>query len=172
MHVRLSIIGRVAVWTAGRRFDAGQVGSRKARTLLGRLAVERRRMVPVDLIVDALWGTAGPRQPAANVATLVSRLRATLGPEVIIGDRRGYRLAHQVTVDVHEAADLVTEAEAQLARAPRLTAFAALRAIDVLSRAPVLADEPGATWVERARVAQTELLLRAQRAIADARAAA
>src|SRR5262245_59774635 len=87
--------------------DAG-LGSRKARRLLMFLAVDHRRTVPVDRIVDVLSPDGPPQRPADNVATLVSRLRAALGTDVIVGNRDGYRLgtAH---VDLHEAAGLIAE---------------------------------------------------------------
>ena len=57
----------------------GQIGSRKSRTLLKLLAVERPGLVPVDRIVEILWPNERPTAPEQNVATLVSRLRAVLG---------------------------------------------------------------------------------------------
>ena len=70
------------------------------------LAVHRGQVVGVDRIVEALWEDGPPRQPEQNVATLVSRLRAVLGPEVITGGRGGYRLGAPpaVRVDVDVAA--------------------------------------------------------------------
>jgi DNA-binding SARP family transcriptional activator len=167
-ELRLSIVGLVVVWRAGRRCTGGQVGSRKARALLGLLAVERGRVVSLDRIVDALWGSEPPRHPAANVATMVSRLRATFGAHVVVGDRSGYRLGDAISVDLDQAAGLVTLAEARLIGAPRSAQLAARRAVDLLAHANVVAEEPNATWAERARVAQTELLRRALHAIADA----
>ncbi len=41
--------------------------------------------------MEALWGARPPADPDANLATPVSRLRAVLGPEVIAGDRHGWR---------------------------------------------------------------------------------
>jgi DNA-binding SARP family transcriptional activator len=81
------------------------LGSRKARRLLMLLALDCDRMVPVDRIVDALWADRPQQRPADNVATLVSRLRAALGPAVITGNRDGYRLGAAVHVDIHDAAD-------------------------------------------------------------------
>ncbi len=167
-ELSLSLVGGVVVWRAGRRYSASQIGSRKARALLGLLAVERGRVVSVDRVVDALWGSAPPNHPAANVATLVSRLRASLGAHVVVGDRSGYRLGDAISVDLDRAARLVAAAEAHLTGAPRSAHIDARRAVDLLDHACVLAEEPDATWAERARVAQAELLRRALHAIADA----
>ena len=78
--------------TCGDAPVAAGLGSRKARLLLMLLVVHRGRVVGVDRIVDALWDESPPRHPEQNVATLVSRLRAALGSDVIIGGRGGYRL--------------------------------------------------------------------------------
>jgi len=66
-----------------------ELGSRKARLLLKLLAVQRGQLVTVDRIVEVLWGATPPERPAENVATLVSRLRRGLGPDVIEGGRGG-----------------------------------------------------------------------------------
>ena len=66
---------------------APDLGSRKARTLLAMLATARRRTVTVDRIVAALWPLAPPRDPAGNVATLISRIRGRLGAGVVLGGR-------------------------------------------------------------------------------------
>lgn len=75
--VTIRLVGSFAVRRDSERADAG-LGSRKARRLLTYLAVEGNRTVPVDRIVDVLWSDSPPRRPAGNVATLVSRLRATV----------------------------------------------------------------------------------------------
>jgi len=82
------------------------LGSRKARRLFAFLAASRGQLVPTDRIVDVLWPDGPPRRPAQDVATLVSRLRAALGPGVIVGGREGYRLGGppDVRVDMDEAA--------------------------------------------------------------------
>jgi hypothetical protein len=50
-------------------------------------------------------GGRPPADPDANLATLVSRLRAVLGPEVIAGDRHGWRFVAgpRVELDLDEA---------------------------------------------------------------------
>ncbi|HVV21395.1 MAG TPA: AAA family ATPase [Pseudonocardiaceae bacterium] len=164
--VTIRLAGSFAVVRDGTA-DVG-LGSRKARRLLMFLAVDRDRIVPVDRIVDILWPEGPPRRPADNVATLVSRLRAALGPDVIDGNRDGYRLgaAH---VDLHDAAGLVAEAERRLAAEPVLAAAAAGRALSLLGNGTVLVDEPDADWVATAR-ADGDRLLRTARHLAAAAA--
>src|SRR5688500_7247010 len=97
LDARLRLVGEFEVYQAGRMLSSGEVGSRKARTLLALLAVEHGRLVPVDRIIDVLWRSA-PRRPAENVATMVSRLRAAVARDAIAGGRTGYRLGHEVQV--------------------------------------------------------------------------
>lgn len=80
------------------------VGGRKARRLLARLAAARGSPVTVDDIVTDLWPGTPPRGPGDNVATLVSRLRALLGPDAVLGGRPAYRIGPAVEVDVAQAA--------------------------------------------------------------------
>ncbi|MEV4619500.1 AAA family ATPase [Asanoa sp. NPDC049573] len=110
----IRLVGPFAVVRGDRPLTDAEVGSRKARTLLALLAAERR-VVTVDRIVEVLWPGDPPRRPADNVATLVSRIRAALGADLVEGGRGGYRLHEAVTVDLHEATRLVASAEARLA---------------------------------------------------------
>lgn len=143
---------------------AARLGSRKARRLLMLLAVHRGQAVGVDRIVEALWDDP-PRQPERNVATLVSRLRAVLGPEVITGGPGGYQLGMPpaVLVDVDVAAKLVAEASSRLAAGEAaLAAGAASRALELVGPGPLLVGEPDADWVSAARAG-------AERLVRDAR---
>lgn len=166
---RLQVIGPFTVYRAGVVQDAAEVGSRKARTLLALLAVQRGGLVPIDPAVAALWPEGPPRRPAQNLATLVSRLRTVLGPDTVLGGRAGYRLGTQVRVDLSEATDLVGQAEAWMDRGESAPALAAARpALDILQSGGVLDDEPDAEWAEAARAGHLALLRRARRAVAEA----
>lgn len=165
----LQLAGPFTVTRSGQPQPTTQVGSRKARALLALLAVEGGRAVTVDRIVDAVWAGAPPRRPAENVATLVSRLRASLGTGVIAGGRSWYRLGPGCGVDLSEASGLVTQAEARLAGGePALALRAASRAADLLGEVGVLADQPEASWAEPARIRHAGLLRRARHAAGHA----
>jgi DNA-binding SARP family transcriptional activator/tetratricopeptide (TPR) repeat protein len=146
-RLRIRLLGTFAVERDGVVLPVSEVGSRKARTVLKILAAHRGRAVSMDSLVASLWGDASPADAAANVATLVSRLRAALGPGVIDGSRAGYRLltGSSVTVDLDEAAGLVAEAEVRLGSGqPALATVAAAAASDLLGPGTVLEDEPDA----------------------------
>ncbi|WP_235921662.1 AfsR/SARP family transcriptional regulator [Lentzea tibetensis] len=158
---QVRLVGAVAVHGVNGTWEALDVGSRKARTLLALLGASHGRLVTVETVVDELWGDEPPRQPEANVATLVSRLRAKFGPDVIAGGRQGYRLGNAVGVDLHDAADLVAQAEAALGSGqPRAGLLAAEQALELIGGGPVLADHPSSEWADRARARQAELLRR------------
>lgn len=132
------------------------------------LATEPGVIVPMDRIVEALWGDSPPRAPSRSVATLVSRLRATMGGDIVIGDRSGYRLAETQRVDLSHAGDLVTEAETRAQDGEPASALAAAQAaLAVIDAAPVLADEPDAPWAEDARRNQAALVRRARLVAAE-----
>lgn len=167
--LRLRLVGPFTVYRAGRLVPARDVGSRKARTLLALLAVERGRLVGMDRIVEALWPDDRPRHPAENVATLVSRLRTVLGRDTVIGGRPGYRLGGAVATDVRDAGALVSEAESRLATGePSLALVAAEQTLHLLGDDVVLADEPDAPWAEPARAQYSDLLCRARHTAAEA----
>ena len=173
--VQLRLVGTFAVACGGTPVAGPDLGSRKARTLLKLLAVERPRTVTADRIAEVLWGAAQPAGPAENIATFVSRLRRILGADAIHGGRTGYRLGPPpaVQVDLDEAGRWADEAERRLATAePALAVAAATRGHDVLAAGLVLEDEPDAEWAQAARAEQAELLRRVRHVLAEAALAA
>ena len=167
-ELRIQLVGPFTVVRAGRVLSGVEVGSRKARTLLAVLALARGRIVAVDTVVAAAWPDAPPRHPAQSVATLVSRIRATFGPDAVRGGRSCYRLGDGPEVDLHEAGRLLARAEGALAGQPARALAAAREAVAVLAAAPLLAGESDAAWVLAARVDQAESLRRARRVLAAA----
>lgn len=160
------LLGRFVVESDGVPVPDADLGNRKARLLLKLLAVRRGRHVPMDTIIEALWGAAPPAKAVANVATLVSRLRTTLGSDVIDGGRAGYRLVIPpgCTVDADDAGHLVEEAEGRLdAGQPALAATAAAQALEVLGAGVPLEDETAAgEWLDELRRALERLVRRAR----------
>jgi len=162
--VELRLAGVFGVVRDGVTLPDGELGSRKARTLLKLLAVERRGVVSVDRIVEVLWPDDPPAASRQNVATLVSRLRSTLGAPVILGGPQGYRLAGEplVSVDLDTASRLCDQAEPKLASAPGVALASAERALDLLSASAALADEPYVTWADSARAELRDQVRRAR----------
>jgi DNA-binding SARP family transcriptional activator len=162
--LRVQVLGALTVAADGAELPARQLASRKGRTLLKVLLARRGAPVPGEVLAEALWGDRPPADPDANLATLVSRLRAVLGPDAITGDRNGWRFVAgpRVEVDLDEAERLVARAEARLGEEPALARAAAERALALLGRGPVLADDPDADWAEEARREAERLASRAR----------
>jgi DNA-binding SARP family transcriptional activator len=166
----LRLAGAFGVIRDGRELADGEIGSRKSRTLLKLLAVERPGLVPVGRIIEVLWAKSPPAAAEQNIASLVSRLRGALGTDVIGGGRHGYRLADggAVSVDLDDAAQLCEQAERNLATAAALALAAAARAADLLGAGTAISDEPYATWADPARAELARLLRRARLRAAQA----
>lgn len=91
--MRISVLG-----PAGPVAPDGSVAplpSRRQRQVLAALALTPDRPMTVERIADLLWEDDLPRDPAATVHTIVSRLRRTLAASGVEIDRSslGYRLA-------------------------------------------------------------------------------
>ena len=162
--LRVSLLGPFSVTRRERPVTGRELGSRKGRTLLKLLIVERPRTVSADRIAEVLWGDP-PNRHQRVVAQLVSRLRAALGKEALTGGPEGYRISPGwFEVDLDEAARFIEEAEGRAAREPVLATTAAHAALEILQRGAVLEDEPDADWFEPARSETRSLLRRAMRA--------
>ncbi|SEC99973.1 Predicted ATPase [Nocardioides exalbidus] len=153
--VRFRLSSALVVEAAGRSLAGGDLGSRKARTLLAVLAASGGA-ASTDRLVEALWPEAVPADPAANVATLVSRARRTLGPvlgpDLLLGTPGSYRLGGTWTLDLTEASQLAAEAGTRLGSGEHALAEAsAAAALDLLGPGPALADEGEADWVLQVR---------------------
>ena len=168
--VELCLAGTFRVVRGGAQLTDGEIGSRKSRTLLKLLAVERPGLVTVDRIVEILWPDERPAAPEQNVATMVSRLRATLGAELIQGGRVGYRLAAgpDLVVDLDAAAGFCEQAEGKLSTAAAVALAAAERAHELLSAGTAIGEEQYADWAEPAREQVRVLLRRVRLAAAEA----
>jgi len=152
--VRIRLCGQLVVERDGHELADRALGSRKGRLLFQLLAAQRGRLVPTERIADVLWGDTQPRDAAANVATLVSRLRSVLGDDVIAGSRAAYGLLPKGAwvTDVDAARQLVAEAaDRQRAGEPGLAYVAATRANDLLGEHDGLVELPSDDWVSPLR---------------------
>ncbi|WP_086559523.1 AfsR/SARP family transcriptional regulator [Streptomyces africanus] len=85
-EVSFRVLGTLDVAVKGRpvRMPTG-----KQRVLLASLLVDANEAVPVESLVDRLWGSCLPSQPRSALHTLLTRLRQTL-------DADGYSLSETV----------------------------------------------------------------------------
>ncbi|MFD1940471.1 BTAD domain-containing putative transcriptional regulator [Nonomuraea mangrovi] len=106
--MRFGVLGPLAVWA-----DDGspvRVPEAKVRALLVDLLVHEGRPVPMDRLIDDLWGGRPSSNPAGTLQARVSQLRRALGgPETVVREPAGYRLAG-AEVDAEEFTALVARA--------------------------------------------------------------
>lgn len=145
----------------------------RASVLLMRLAAAGGSGVSTDGLVDALWPDTPPASAVRTVASLVSRLRASLGADAIQGiTSTGYRLgtAQGWTTDVSMVERLIVEAQERSASAPALAAAAARSGLDLLDRGTPFDSTKGldADWVDELVRHVEGLRRRLQRCLWDA----
>ena len=87
--VRYRVLGPIELAVGG---EVGPLGSQNQERLLAVLLARRNRTVPIDVLVDAIWGDEPPRTAVSTLRTYVSRLRRSVG-DALVSERGGYRLA-------------------------------------------------------------------------------
>lgn len=160
--MRVRLLGGLTVEGVAER----DLGSRKGRTLLKVLVLARGAPVPVDALVDILWGDDPPARPADQVSVLVSRLRGVLGASRLPRADAGYAVLAD-WIDVDEVAALGDSAASALADGRVGAARAAADAALALARGPLLPDEDG-DWVRAERAAADGAVARARAVAVDA----
>lgn len=109
------VLGPVEVWSAGKRIDPGHV---KQRSVLAVLLLDLGRVVPIEVLIDRVWGDNPPTSVRNNLYAYVARLRSVLadaGAQDVTLTRRsgGYVLETDADlVDLFRFRGQVTEASA------------------------------------------------------------
>ena len=113
MAVEFGLLGEVEARVDGRLVDLGH--ARQRCVLIG-LLVEVNRVVPVDQLMDRVWGDRPPQSARGTLHGYLSRLRQVFAAagDVAIGRRPGGYLVtvDSMTVDLHRFHDLTTQARA------------------------------------------------------------
>jgi DNA-binding SARP family transcriptional activator len=149
-------------------FAEHQLGSRKARIALRILAIAQGRSVSVERLADALWLDDQPRDPPAQLAVLMSRLRGVLGATRIVHSDAGYALDAD-WIDLIAASELESEATRRMHDGEPAAALAAAMAARALLAHLSLDDE---AWLVEERRAVERLSARARHLVARAALAA
>jgi predicted ATPase/DNA-binding SARP family transcriptional activator len=101
--MQIRVLGPLEVAIDGAEVD---LGGPRPRTLLGILIAHRGHPVPMDRLIDEIWGESPPPSSVGTVQAYVSRLRGLLGENVIVKRRSGYALdAPSGAVDADVFAD-------------------------------------------------------------------
>jgi predicted ATPase/DNA-binding SARP family transcriptional activator len=143
------------------------VGGPRPRTLLALLALRAGDIVPLDRLIDELYGSEPPTDAANALQGQVSRLRRALGDASLIEFHpAGYRLALAAEhVDAHRFAELAAEGQQALEQGDPRGAESLLSEALQLWRGPALADVDApdhATRLEQQRSAATSALIAAR----------
>jgi DNA-binding SARP family transcriptional activator/tetratricopeptide (TPR) repeat protein len=138
-------------------------GSRKARLVLQMLAIAGGQVVPVGVLIDALWDNAPPARPEDQLAVLVSRVRSVLGRDRIEHRDHGY-LLHCDWLDATELAVLTREVQTRRENGHVMGAVAAARVALSLIRGDGPQPLPG-EWAQL-RLAELERLVSRARLVA------
>jgi tetratricopeptide (TPR) repeat protein/DNA-binding SARP family transcriptional activator len=146
-------LGPIELWSAGQRSD---LGSARVRSILAMLLLTPRTVVPVETLIDRLWGTRPPPKARESLSVYIARLRASLRQAVgdgvqLVGRARGYVLeVDPEAVDVHQFRRLRRQADALAASGDHDHAAALLHEADELWRGQALAGV-GGDWAARMR---------------------
>ncbi|PWK80905.1 putative ATPase [Lentzea atacamensis] len=143
------------------------VGGPRPRTLLALLAMRAGEIVPLDRLVDELYGAEPPSDAANALQGQVSRLRRALGDASLIEFHpAGYRLVLAPDqVDAHRFAALAEDGRQALEQGDPQVAESLLAEALGLWRGPALADVDApdhVTRLEQQRSAATSALIAAR----------
>ncbi|MBA3243638.1 MAG: AAA family ATPase, partial [Actinobacteria bacterium] len=139
---------------------------RQQRALLAVLALRAGEIVSTDRLIEDLWGADAPRSALGSLQNAVSSLRKAVGPDALLTEPPGYRLAiERAAVDALRFERLVEEART----APPRERGPLLADALALWRGPALADlafEPFAA-MEIARLEELRLTAVEERLAVD-----
>lgn len=85
----IRLFGGVEVRRAGRLVP---LAGRRVRTLIALLALDAGRTVSIDRLARGIWDDEPPERVRGSLQTYVSRLRSTLGDDVVTTEPTGYAL--------------------------------------------------------------------------------
>ena len=146
------------------------LGGPRQRAVLALLLIEANRVVPLDRLVDEVWGDGPPDGAVASVQTYVFHLRKVLEParargasaEVLVTQGRGYLLrVDPAATDAGRFEAAVREGRAELDTGRHTDARRTLRGALELWRGPVLEDLGGYGFVRREAARLEEVRLAA-----------
>jgi DNA-binding SARP family transcriptional activator len=173
--VQFRILGPLEVLDGQRRVELGRP---KQRALLAVLLVHANQVVPLDRLIEELWGEQPPAQATASLQAYISNLRRALEParpirtppRVLVTQPPGYRLVVESgDLDAARFVALAEEGHGLLEEERPAEAVQVLREALGLWRGPALAevaDEPFAQ-AERQRLEELRLVVLEDRLAAE-----
>jgi DNA-binding SARP family transcriptional activator/EAL domain-containing protein (putative c-di-GMP-specific phosphodiesterase class I) len=165
-RVEIRLLGPLELVVAGRDVH---IGSPKQRAVLALLALQPGTVVSADQLVDLVWDGTQPAAPSATLHTLVSRLRASLGRDVLPTREPGWMLdVDAAAVDALRFGQLTARARRRRERGETAAAAADLADALELWRGRALADVVDAGYLEAHATRLNEARLDAVEDLADA----
>lgn len=162
-ELEVRLLGPIEVLRAGEPVD---LPGGRAMSLLALLALRVGQAIPADRLVDELWGGEPPATARTLLQGFVSKLRKTLGADVIETAGTGYRLAlADEAVDAHRFRDMLEASQDVDGRDRESRLADALE----LWRGPALADVTYEPFAQRAITALVNLRLTAREDLIRAR---
>jgi DNA-binding SARP family transcriptional activator/class 3 adenylate cyclase len=156
--VRVGVLGPLEVWAGGQQVA---VAGPLPRRLLALLVTRPGRLLPVDALIDGLWGGDPPAAARATLQSHVARLRRSLGGSgLVAGGPGGYRVAVAAAdVDAFAFMTAVKEGQQALSDGNPAVAAAGLSAGLGWWRGPAFVEFRGcaALDAEAARLEQLRL---------------
>jgi predicted ATPase/DNA-binding SARP family transcriptional activator len=140
--LEIRLLGPFEIFVAG---QAVAVSGSKRHGLLAMLALRRGRVLPVDELIDALWGEELPAAPRNALQHHVARLRAVLGQGAITAAADGYALADS-RVDALRFEEALVEARAALREGDPRTGAASVAMALSLWRGSALQGLTDTAW--------------------------
>ncbi|MCE7009930.1 AfsR/SARP family transcriptional regulator [Kibdelosporangium philippinense] len=111
MAIEFRLLGSVDARANGEVID---LGPRRQRSVLAVLLINVTQVVPLDRLMDRIWGERQPRSARGTLHAYVSRLRKALAGTddvSIVQQSGGYLIAlEQLAVDVHHFRRLIAQA--------------------------------------------------------------
>jgi DNA-binding SARP family transcriptional activator/streptogramin lyase len=173
-HLRVSLLGQVAVVSAGMPIGVSVLVARQNRLLFAGLVAQEGRPIPRDELADLIWGEAPPETWEKAVTVIASKVRSLLAeaglPSSALTSGRGcyqLELPEGTWIDVLVAPEAVQAAEQALEAGDLERATERASLAESLVRAPFLAGEDG-EWIDAKRRALDEVRVRALAVLGEA----
>jgi len=157
-RVIINLCGPLMLQIDGRRRE-GELSGRKGRQLFAYLVANRHRTIRRDQLAEILWPRDRPASPEEGLNVHITRLRAVLGKDAVLGrsDLR-LELADDVAVDIEAAEGWRNEARRCLAREDPAGAIRAARAALAVLQRDFLPEFDDDEWVREKRAELRDMI--------------
>ena len=165
-RTRIQLCGRLAVELDGRRVEH-LLPSRQGRLLFAYLALNSDRAVRRDELIDCIWPERPPADSAGALSTLLSRLRKSVGTELIEGkEELSLALPPHAEIDLEIAKESLARARAAAADRDWQATWCPAHAALAIAQRGLL---PGleADWIDARRRELEEIELEALELVAE-----